>query len=197
MSKLISAAIEGEILPPEGYEPDVEFPDSIWGNRTIDVFRVEGTVEHYLTTQLYELSQILASKNPDAQVHGGFGGEYGYGQDFKNDIFEMRPYAWGSSCTCSVEAETEEWLKANPHSDACNSQQDDEADCICGREERMAIWERANPHEPDCLLVLPNFRCGDFELRWDRYIGRAMKVSKPMSLPGLEAMFRKCRESLR
>lgn len=196
-NNLVSAAVQGEILPPEGYEPDVEVPDSVWGNRTIDVFRVEGTIGQYLTGQLHELSRMLANKNPDAQVHGGLGGEFGYGQDFKNDVFEMHPYAWEPSCTCSVESKTEEWLKANPHSESCNSQQDEEADCICGQEERMTVWERANPHESNCLLVLPNFRCGDFELRWYKYIGRGMKVSKPMSLAELDGMFNKCEESLR
>ena len=190
-------ALEGEVHPPEGYKPDVIFPDSIWGNRIIKVFRLNGKIESYLDEQLRQLSSKLANKNPDTQICGGFGGEDGYGQDFENSVFEMHPYAWDSSCSCSIEARTDEWHKSNPHSNACSSQQSDGAECICDHEEREAEWDHANPHEPDCNLVLPNFKCDDFELRWYKYIGRDMKVSRPMSLTKLDMLFKKCRESLR
>lgn len=52
----------------------------------------------------------------------GLGGEFGYGVNFKNDIFEMFPYYWGE-CTCGIEeamGEKEiEWCNANPHSEDC------------------------------------------------------------------------------
>lgn len=194
---LIPAIADGEVLPPEGYEAHQEVPDSVWGNRTIDVFRVDGVIKRYITEQLYELSRMLAIRNPDAQVHGGLGGEFGYGQDFKNEVFEMHPYIWEADCTCSIRARTAEWHRANPHSEACASQQSEDAECICGQEKNEAAWERANPHEPDCHLVLPNFQCGNFDLRWYKYIGRGMAVSKPLPFAALEAMFNKCRESIK
>lgn len=58
------------------------------------------------TDALYELSKSLALRNPEKQSHGFLGGEFGYGQEFKNDVFEMRPYYWGD-CTCGAD-ETDE-----------------------------------------------------------------------------------------
>lgn len=53
-------------------------------------------LEDFVSDELYALSELLGKKNPDAQAHGGgLGGEWGYGQDFKNDVFEMHPYWWG------------------------------------------------------------------------------------------------------
>lgn len=48
---------------------------------------------------LYELSETLGTLNPDAQSHGFLGGEWGYGQDYRNDVFEMFPFWWGD-CDC-------------------------------------------------------------------------------------------------
>lgn len=47
---------------------------------------------------LYRLSEILGKKNPDEQHHGFLGGEWGYGQNFENDVFMMRPF-----CRCDKE----------------------------------------------------------------------------------------------
>lgn len=51
---------------------------------------------------LYELSEKLGKMNPDDQAHGFLGGEYGYGQEFENNLFIMRPYYWGD-CDCGYE----------------------------------------------------------------------------------------------
>jgi len=41
-----------------------------------------------------------------------------YGVDFKNDVFEMNMYYWGS-CTCGYEELAEEWDKNNSHEKSC------------------------------------------------------------------------------
>src|SRR5271157_1710100 len=47
-----------------------------------------------LGDRLYDLSKRLAEKNPEKQSHGLLGGEFGYGQDFENEVFMMHPYCW-------------------------------------------------------------------------------------------------------
>jgi len=67
---------------------------------------------------LYELSKGLAQLSPEAQVYGFLGGDYGYAQDFQNEIFEMHPYYWGE-CTCGHDAEEAQWHEANKHKQDC------------------------------------------------------------------------------
>lgn len=63
---------------------------NLWG--TFDF----GELADFVSDELCALSEMLGKKNPDAQAHGCLGGEWGYGQDFKNDTFEMHPYWWGN-----------------------------------------------------------------------------------------------------
>lgn len=51
-----------------------------------------------LGDRLYELSKRLAEKNPTKQAHGLLGGEFGYGQDFENEVFMMHQYCWCEEC---------------------------------------------------------------------------------------------------
>jgi hypothetical protein len=67
---------------------------------------------------LYEISKALCLRSPENQAHGLLGGEYGYGQNFKNEIFEMRPYHWGE-CICEYEELIEKWAGENRHSSDC------------------------------------------------------------------------------
>lgn len=67
---------------------------------------------------LYEISKALCLQNPEAQAHGALGGEYGYGQEFQNDVFEMHPFWWGD-CDCGFDQKDDEWCEANPHTDDC------------------------------------------------------------------------------
>lgn len=117
-----------------------------------------GENERYASEKLYALSEQLGRMNPKAQAHGCLGGEWGYGQDFKNDVFEMHPYWWGE-CTCGAGDESDE-------------------------------------HKDECKLMLPNFRCGDIEISWYKYIGRGMTVSRKVSREELREMFRKCFASI-
>lgn len=62
---------------------------------------------------LYELSKELAQLSPEAQAHGFLGGDYGYAQHFKNEVFETHPYSW-SGCTCGNEEGEKEAYEHDP-----------------------------------------------------------------------------------
>lgn len=97
-----------------GYEP--ELGQMVFGNATSEYDL--GKCETLVADELYALSEELGKRDPDAQVHGFLGGEWGYGQDFRNDTFEMHPYWWGD-CECGFEDEALAWEEANPHTPEC------------------------------------------------------------------------------
>lgn len=191
-----------------------------------------GKDESYVAERLYKLSEMLGKKNPDSQAHGLLGGEWGYGQDFKNEVFEMHPYWWGE-CTCGFDesdlswseihlhttpcffnrymAEEKrlasdvvsfdkrhdlmtEWAKANGYADAPNGMA---VHCDCGVHEEYAAWRNDNNHASDCREAIPNFKCGDLEIRWYKYIGRGMSINREVSRAKLRRIFRKCRQSIK
>ncbi len=92
------------------YEP--ELGQMVFGNAYAEC--ALGDAESLVANELYALSERIGRANPDEQSHGVLGGEWGYGQDFINDAFEMHPYWWGD-CTCGVDEEDEE----TPHSSEC------------------------------------------------------------------------------
>lgn len=69
-----------------------------------------------LSDELYYLSEVLAHKNESTQAHGFLGGEYGYGNEFENEVFEMHPYYWGE-CECGYEEIAYKWSESHPHKD--------------------------------------------------------------------------------
>jgi len=77
-----------------------------------------GEHERYIAEKLYQLSERLGNLNPENQTHGGLGGEWGYGQDFKNDTFETRPYYWGD-CDCGWEEKLSEFSQTIEHKTYC------------------------------------------------------------------------------
>jgi hypothetical protein len=50
---------------------------------------------------------------------GGFGGQFGYGLDFENDVFLMTPDYQDVECACGHGAEIDAWHQANPHAPDC------------------------------------------------------------------------------
>lgn len=191
-----------------------------------------GANGRYVAEKLYELLETLGKKNPGAQAHGFLGGEWGYGQEFKNDVFEMHPYWWGD-CTCSFDEKDRAWSEEHPHTETCffNRYQAEEkrlehdgwsfdkqhnlmikwakangyADapngmavhCDCGIDQAYAAWRSVNNHASDCREVVANFKCGDLEIRWYKYIGRGMSVNREVSREELRQIFRKCRQSIK
>ena len=65
---------------------------------------------------LVKLTEYLTKKVFKGQWQGGglLGGEYGYGVDYRNDVFEMRPYCW-EACSCGWD----EMEFNEPHSENC------------------------------------------------------------------------------
>lgn len=213
--------------PQAQYEPTLG--QMMFGN-TYGEFDL-GANERYVVEKLYELSEMLGKKKPGKQAHGLLGGEWGYGQDFRNDVFEMHPYWWGD-CTCGFDKKYIVWLEAHPHAESCffNRYQVEEkrledegvpfsekhglmtkwakkngyADapdcmaiyCDCGVDQAYETWRNDNNHADDCREVLANFKYGDIEIRWYKYIGRGMSVNREVSRGELRQVFRKCRQSL-
>ena len=125
--------------------------------------------------------------NPDNQAHGLFGGEFGYGQDYENAVFAMRPYYWGE-CDCGYDGfewpekhigcyqneydalpkdKKESWSKDRKLTKAlCKkyglSYPDGSAvHCTCDYHRRVQAWHDGigypTGHKDTCATVLPNF----------------------------------------
>jgi len=112
----------------------------------------ERSMQQYASERLRNLTKLLVEKT-GAQSSYGLGGEFGYGVDFKNSVFEMHPYWWGE-CECE------------------------------------------HDHKEDCLAVAPNFKSGNCEITWYKYIGRGMEITGVNKISELEAIFDKAEESL-
>ena len=69
--------------------------------------------------------------------------------------------------------------------------------CNCGYDEEYAKWRETNDHVPDCPTIMPNFRCGDFEVSWYKYLGRGMSMNREISEADAVAVLNKCMESVR
>jgi hypothetical protein len=78
-----------------------------------------GAESEFVGEKLYALSEALGRRNPGAQHYGLLGSEYGYGQEFENEVFEMHPYWWGD-CTCGfAELEEKKWGEELQHASHC------------------------------------------------------------------------------
>ena len=175
---------------------------------------------------LYELSEALAELNPEKQHHGFLGGDYGYGQEFENDVFMMFPYYWGD-CTCGYEEKALEWYSTHKHKESCYQAEynkiedtlhnDKEAKelckkfgiawdegkgsaihCTCGFNEESMKWENENEHKDDCPMIRPNFlhKPTGFSVSWYKYIGRGMNFEN-ISKRGWEKVLKECFESIK
>lgn len=70
--------------------------------------------------------------------------------------------------------------------------------CSCGRDQRFDDWIAENDHAPRCPIALPNFwfKPTDLRVEWYKYIGRDVKVSRPLELAELVAIHEQCFVSL-
>jgi hypothetical protein len=150
-------------------------------------------LERRIARDLYDLSHALGKLRPDAQTHGVLGGEWGYGQHFKNYVFEMHPFYWGE-CECGADDRFDEWFKASEHdADCCGSP------CTCSFVERQNAAAEANPHAADCPEGWPNFRhaASGFEVCWYKWIGRGMNFSREISTDEWARIAAECMASVR
>lgn len=140
-----------------------------------------------ISGSLYSLSEALAKLNPGDQVHGLFGGEYGYGQDFVNEVFEMHPFDWDGDCDCGAEGAIAQWDDEHDHCAGCyylyatkitisdlgiegwSKQLHDLAEqwglpeqgsachCTCGWNKAYQATRDLHPCKPTCRSLIPNF----------------------------------------
>jgi hypothetical protein len=150
-------------------------------------------IERIIARDLYELSRMLGERNPEAQARGLLGGEWGYGQHFKSDVFEMHPFYWGE-CECGADERIDAWFEANGHSVGCSG-----SPCSCGFAARHSEMASVNPHAPECPEGWPNFRHRrtGFEVDWYKWIGRGMSLSRDVSVEEWAAIAAECMGSLR
>jgi hypothetical protein len=66
-------------------------------------------------------------------------------------------------------------------------------DCTCGAEDS----EIEKPHAAECGVSLPNFKCGDFEVRWYKWLGRGMSMIRQIDANEFFQLIDKCVESVR
>lgn len=80
--------------------------------------------------------------------------------------------------------DTTEFDKANPRP---------EWTCICGAD---AAWVEREHCEPTCKTMLPNFKCGSFEVRWYKYLGRGMSMNRKVDRVEFWRMVNRCVDSV-
>lgn len=57
--------------------------------------------EDFLSESLRLLTRKICEAHPDIEGAYGLGGEFGYGENFDNEVFTMRRQYWGD-CTCGA-----------------------------------------------------------------------------------------------
>ena len=117
--------------------------------------------------QLYKLSEAIAKKTKDNYQGGLLGGEFGYGQDYENEVFKMHPFCWCDKDDCGYCA----GIGAMP----------------------SLLREIGNVKYSESER-LPNFlyKPSGFKLWWYKYMGRGEESSG--SLP--KDWYKKCIKSL-
>lgn len=170
-----------------------------------------------VTDDLYELTRHLDTHGHEAS-HGLFGGEWGYGAEFSNTVFEMHPYWWGD-CECGHELDETTWEERNPHAPTCYQAELERRDwegaeelaaewglsrfgcaihCTCGCDKRHQEWVAQHPHPGDCPAVRPNFRHHrtGVEVRWYKYLGRGMEIKGSLSAAAWRTVIAECISSV-
>jgi len=71
----------------------------------------------YVADDLVDLTERLSQRGAEPAM-GLLGGEFGYGAEYENDVFEMHPFWWGD-CQCGHEDREMEWENTHPHAESC------------------------------------------------------------------------------
>lgn len=103
-----------------------------------------------ISNDLYKLSEAIAKKTKDPYSGGLLGGEFGYGQNFENDVFMMHPFCWCERDDCG-------WCAG-----------------IGAMPQLMREIGNVKYNESERL---PNFhfKPSNFKVWWYKYIGRGME----------------------
>ncbi|MBU8820878.1 hypothetical protein KL864_33985 [Mycolicibacterium goodii] len=196
--------------------PGTTYPEALRQVTADIVVHIPACDHNSITAGLREITralQVRALTVPvtanATEISGGFaglGGVDGYGEDWANDTFIMRPYDDFVECSCGQMDRIEQWLQTHPHTPECTQTEiqlleenhtgdrlrekleqlksrlgipDEGArwHCTCGVED--IYQQMKKEHSPQCELVLPNFvyRPTGAEIRWYKYIGREMTIT--------------------
>lgn len=148
----------------------------------------------------------------------------GYGEDFDNEVFTIRPYYWGD-CVCGYEDKSWKWSEANKHREGCY--QDDlkkierptdkqykalcekhgiayddgrgcAVHCTCDYRDRWGKFCEENGHAKDCLIILPNFhhKKSGLTIDWYKYPLRDSYSNQKMNLKEFNKIIQECIASL-
>jgi hypothetical protein len=179
--------------------------------------------EDHISGGLAYLTEVLSKTLGLSNIQGILGGSYGYGAEFKNDVFEMHPFYYGD-CTCGYEELREEFFEAASHEEHCYQSellrrnpedpytgaarlaeerglpmQGSAIHCDCSHKEAQAKFFKENPdHFNICKLLEPNFRHYglDYEVSWYKYIGRSMAANKDLDMPQWHNVLEECIASI-
>lgn len=80
--------------------------------------RSDDALSHCLRVLTHQL-QIHQSKEDEGD--GIFGGAFGYGINFENDVFFMKKDYMDEECDCGANEAADAWFEANPHANTCYS----------------------------------------------------------------------------
>jgi hypothetical protein len=124
--------------------------------------RASSQIDH----DLVALTEAIVTRGLAEECGGLLAGRFGYGADYANSVFTLRPY-YGGPCTCG-------W--------------DDAED---GELEPPSAM---TGHTPRCAIELPNFRhhASGLELRWYKWIGRDMEANRTVSPSEWQTIMRDC-----
>lgn len=137
--------------------------------------------ESEIDIDLVNLTQLICEKH---NLEGGYGlgGKYGYGADFKNEVFCMWPYYWGE-CTCGY-GEREE---AHQAAIQATKTKYDQVEAFL-----------SDGHEDDCPTIRPNFEHFESGLAidWYKWIGRSTELNREVSAEEWRKIIAECRASV-
>lgn len=51
-------------------------------------------------------------------------------------------------------------------------------------------------HKSNCPVIRPNFKCGDLEVNWYKYLGRGMSINRQITIKEFNRLLLKCLKSL-
>lgn len=177
-----------------------------------------------ISNDLRHLTKAIKQVTGNDNVYGILGGEDGYGEEFRNDTFEMHPFYWGD-CTCGWDDMQVDFEQNNPHEEHCFQSelkrrnpeepyseaaklaeerglpmQGCAIHCDCSYKALETEFYAEHPsHESGCKIEEPNFvhYASNFEVRWYKYIGRDMEVNRDLTSKQWNDILEECLMSLK
>lgn len=158
------------------------------------IFPAGADLTNQLDHGLVSLTEAIHQIEPDCVAHGFFGGEFGYGASYENEVFAMHPYCWCerhdcpwcAGCSCASNTWVADEGKSPPG-----------VKCPwCSGVHRWADRGALAPDDPPHYGA-PHFWHKPSGLRvwWYKYIGRGMETHR-LDSTDLAAVFSECVASL-